>query len=78
MQLGAILEQIEAERRRDGARFNTVVCRPRHLAACGHVTQEALRLVFAEHGLRVHVDAASPWSGIAALWIEPAVATATA
>src|SRR5687767_2831847 len=78
MKLLAVLESIETERRRDGARFNTIVCRPQHLDTWAHATVETLRLVFAEHGLRLHVDAASPWAGIAALWIEPSPATATA
>ena len=78
MPLGALLDSLEAERRRAGSRFNTIVCRPQHLDAWTHASRESLRLIFAEHGLRLQVDPGSPWAGIAALWIEPAPATATA
>ena len=77
MTLGELIEAIEAERRLRGSRYNTIVCRPGHLAAWQHVDPASLRLVFAEHGLRLHVDAASPWAQVSLLWIEPAaVATA--
>ena len=78
MQLGTLLESLEAERRRNGTRFNTLVCRPQDLAAWRHVSPEALRLIFAEHGLRLQVDPASPWTSVSALWIEPATADAAA
>ena len=78
MKLLAVLESIETERRRDGARFITIVCRPQHLDSWAHVTLETVRLVFAEHGLRLPGVASSPWAGIAALWIEPTPATASA
>lgn len=78
MTLGTLIEAVEVERRLRGSRYNTIVCRPEHLATWGHLDAESLRLVFAEHGLRLQVDGASPWSQVSLLWIEPAVATATA
>ena len=78
MTLGELIEAVEAERRLRGSRYNTVVCRPDHLAAWSHLDASSLRLVFAEHGLKLQVDAASPWSQVSLLWIEPSVATATA
>lgn len=78
MTLGELIETIVVERRLRGSRYNTIVCRPEHLAAWEHVDATSLRLVFAEHGLRLHVDGASPWSQVSLLWIEPAVAAAAA
>lgn len=78
MTLGELIETVEAERRLRGSRYNTIVCRPEHLAAWGHLGASALRLVFAEHGLRLQVDAASPWQQVSLLWIEPQVAAAAA
>jgi hypothetical protein len=78
MTLGELIEAVEAERRLRGSRYNTIVCRPGHLAAWSHVDAASLRLVFAEHGLRLQVDAASPWSQVSLLWIEREVAAATA
>ena len=78
MTLGELIEAVEAERRLRGSRYNTIVCRPEHLAAWRHLDAASLRLVFAEHGLRLHVDAASPWAQVSLLWIEPAVTAAAA
>lgn len=78
MTLGELIEAVETERRMRGARYNTVVCRPEHLEAWGQVDRATLRLVFAEHGLRLQVDAASPWRQVSLLYIEPAVAAAAA
>lgn len=78
MPLGALLDSLAAESRREGSRFNTVVCRPQHLEAWPYASPESVRLMFAEHGLRLQVDPGSPWAGVAALWIEPAPATAAA
>ena len=78
MTLGTLIEAVEAERRLRGSRYNTIVCRPEHLAAWDHLDAATLRLVFAEHGLRLQIDGASPWAQVSLLWIEPAVATAAA
>ena len=71
MTLAQLLDAVDAERRMRGARFNTIVCRPQHLEAWSHVGFPTLRLLFAEHGLRLQVDAGSPWNQAALLWIEP-------
>ena len=78
MTLGEMIGAIEAERRLRGSRYNTVVCRPEHLEAWAHVDAGTLRLLFAEHGLRLQVDAASPWSQVSLLWIEPMPTAAAA
>lgn len=78
MTLGKLIEAVETERRMRGARYNTVVCRPEHLATWGHVDARTLRLLFAEHGLRLQVDAASPWKQVTLLYIEPATVKAAA
>ena len=78
MTLGELIEAVEAERRLRGSRYNTIICRPEHLAAWRHLDGNTLRLMFAEHGLRLQVDSASPWSQVSLLWIEPSIATATA
>lgn len=78
MTLGEMIEAVEGERRLRGSRYNTVVCRPEHLAVWSHVDHSTLRLLFAEHGLRLQIDAASPWSQLTLLWIEPRPAAATA
>lgn len=78
MTLGELIEAVEAERRLRGSRFNTIVCRPEHLEARGHLDPQTLRLVFAEHGLRLQVDGASPWSQLTLIWIEPTLAATAA
>lgn len=78
MTLGELLQAVEGERRMRGARYNTIVCRPQHLECWDHADPRSLRLIFAEHGLRLQVDAASPWSQVSLLWIEPAVTPAAA
>ena len=55
-------------------RFNTVVCKPEHVALLGDGRAETLRLIFAEHGLRLQIDAMSPWPSLTVLWIDPAPA----
>ena len=67
----ATAERLRVER---GMRFNTVVCRPEHVAHLGDGSRETLRLIFAEHGLRLQVDAMSPWPSLTVLWIDPAPA----
>ena len=71
MTLGDLLGAVEAERVARGARFNTVVCRPDHVDCWSQfATREELRLLFAEHGLALHVDPACPWDHMAFLWID--------
>jgi hypothetical protein len=48
-----------------------VVCRPEHVDTWGQVDPATLRLLFAEHGLKLQIDGASPWSQVSLLWIEP-------
>jgi hypothetical protein len=71
MTLGEMIEAIEAERRLRGSCYNTVVCRPEHVDTWGQVDPATLRLLFAEHGLKLQIDGASPWSQVSLLWIEP-------
>jgi len=78
MTLGELIEAVEAERTLRGSRYNTIVCRPEHLAAWKHLDANTLRLLFAEHGLRLQVDSWSPWAQASLLWIEPSVVTAAA
>lgn len=68
-ELLATAHRLRAER---GLRFNTVVCKPDHVADYGGGRAETLRLIFAEHGLRLQIDAASPWPSLTVLWIDPA------
>lgn len=75
MTVGEFVQMVE-DRRAQGVRYNTVVCRPRHLDAWDHVDADTLRLVLAEHGLRLQVDAFSPWSCLSVLWIDSAAAIA--
>ena len=60
--------RLRAER---GLRFNTVVCKPEHVALLADGRAETLRLIFAEHGLRLQIDAMSPWPSLTVLWIDP-------
>ena len=68
-ELLATAHRLRAER---GLRFNTVVCKPEHVATLGDGRAETLRLIFAEHGLKLSIDAASPWPSLTVLWIDPA------
>ena len=71
MTLGDLLQAVEVERTARGARFNTVVCRPDHVDQwAGFATREQVRLLFAEHGLKLQVDPACPWDHMAFLWID--------
>ncbi len=78
MRLTDLLQSLHRHRSSQGRRFNTVVCRPTHVERWMNGNYEQLRLVFAEHGIRLHIDAASPWPDMSFLWIdrplEPALA----
>ena len=69
MTIGDLLVAVETERS-TGRRFNTIVCRPQHLERWTRLDPDALRCVFAEHDLRLHVDPASPWEQVSVLWID--------
>ena len=67
----ATAHRLRSER---GLRFNTVVCKPEHVSLLADGRGETLRMIFAEHGLRLQVDAMSPWPSLTVLWIDPAPA----
>ena len=78
MSLLDLLQTLHRYRSTQGRRFNTVVCRPTPVERWMNGNLEQLRLVFSEHGIRLQVDAGSPWPDMSFLWIDRPLETAAA